>query len=109
MRFKIEWDQRWQVTHPPDNATRFQGGDVMTLDEHEAIVAELEAEIDIATCLICHRCELQDQFSPAVRKGRTDEWLHVMLDVDGSNNRPLPCFAASVREAGYQRQLKGSK
>jgi hypothetical protein len=89
MRFRIRRE---------DGPPGFLGGMVVTADDFDA----LEIEIETACCDCCHRCELSDTFSPAVRK-HTGDWLHIQFDAP--NDGPLKCDASPIRERRYQRLL----
>lgn len=74
----------------------------------EAIVAEMEAEIELACGTACDLCRPDSELAELVRladASGVSEWYH-------GNERwvcPEECEASDIRERRYQRRLKGSK
>lgn len=75
--------------------------DVMTLDEHEAVVAEMEAEIEDACADHCRWCA---DGLPVERRSE-----HFWVHQHGNDLGVSRCHSYGTQERRHQRHLKGSK
>lgn len=98
MRFKISPKDAYSLP-----VIGFNGGEVVTLDEHEAIVAEMEAEIELACSACCLSCRNRRSL---LNRTTDNKWVHYQPAL--AEDWWL-CEASEIQEHRYQRQLKGLK